>query len=143
MANNITSANAVFIITVPALGIVHQLQGFAADDAFDVDAFELAETQMGVDGKMSAGFIPTIKTQAIHLAASSDSISVFDQIYQFTIANKTPYEITGTISYTSVKKSYSLINGVLKSYKPLPDAKRVLSPQDFTIDWEAIIPSII
>lgn len=143
MANNITSANAVFIITVPALGIVHQLQGFAADDAFDVDAFELAETQMGVDGKMSAGFIPTIKTQAIHLAASSDSISVFDQIYQFSIANKTSYEITGTISYTSVKKSYSLINGVLKSYKPLPDAKRVLSPQDFTIDWEAIIPSII
>ena len=143
MANNITSANAVFIIAVPALAIVHQLQGFAADDAFDVDAQDIAENVMGVDGKKSSGWIPQMYSQAIHLQASSDSIGVIDQIYQFSNANKTFYEITGTISYPSTGKSYTLVNGSLTNYKPMADARKTLSPQDFTIVWEAIVPSVV
>jgi hypothetical protein len=143
MANNITSASAVLVIIVPELAIVHQVQGFSADSAFDVDAQDIAENVMGVDGKKSSGWIPQMYTQAVHLQADSDSIAVFDQIYQFSNINRTFYEITATLTYPATNKSYSFINGTLTNYKPLPDAKKTLDPQDFTIVWESVIPAVI
>jgi len=143
MANNITSASAVLVITCPELAIVHQVQGFAVDNAFDVDAQDIAENLLGVDGKKSSGWIPQMYTQAVHLQADSGSIAVFDQIYQFSNVNKTFYELTGTLTYPATNKSYSFINGTLTNYKPLPDAQKTLAPQDFTIVWEAVIPAII
>ena len=54
---NITSANAVFLIAVPDLAIVHQVQGFAADAAFDIGEQDVAQNLLGVDGKKSSGWI--------------------------------------------------------------------------------------
>ena len=139
----ITSADAVFIIAVPDLAIVHQLQGFAADAAFDIAEQDVAQNILGVDGKKSSGWIPQLYTQAVHLQADSDSIGVFDAIYQFQNTNKTVYSITGTVTYTATGKSYALRNGTLTSYKPFADAKTVLQPQDFSIVWEAVQPTII
>jgi hypothetical protein len=141
--NNITSANAVFILAIPALGIIHQLQGFAVDNAFDVGEQDIAENLMGVDGKKSSGWIPQMYTQAVHLQADSDSIAVFDQVYNFSNINRTFYEMTGTLTYPSTGKSYTFKNGTLTSYKPLPDAKKTLEPIDFSIVWETVIPSVI
>jgi hypothetical protein len=140
---NITSANAVFLITVPDLAIVHQVQGFAADAAFDIGEQDVAQNLLGVDGKKSSGWIPQLYTQAIHLQADSDSISVFDAIYQFQNANKTVYSITGTVTYPGTEKSYALRNGTLTSYKPFADSKSVLQPQDFSIVWEKVQPTLI
>ena len=140
---NITSANAVFLIAVPDLAIVHQVQGFAADAAFDIGEQDVAQNLLGVDGKKSSGWIPQLYTQAVHLQADSDSIGVFDAIYQFQNTNKTVYSITGTVTYTATGKSYALRNGTLTSYKPFADAKTVLQPQDFSIVWEKVQPAII
>ena len=111
---NITSSNAVFLITVPDLAIVHQVQGFAADAAFDIGEQDIAQNLLGVDGKKSSGWIPQLYTQAIHLQADSSSIDIFDTIYQFQNSNKTVYSITGTVTYNSTGKSYALRNGTLK-----------------------------
>lgn len=140
---NITSSNAVFLIAVPDLAIVHQVQGYAADAAFDIGEQDVAQNLLGVDGKKSSGWIPQLYTQAVHLQADSDSISIFDTIYQFQNTNKTVYSITGTVTYTATGKSYALRNGTLTSYKPLADAKTVLQPQDFSIVWEAVQPTIV
>lgn len=139
----ITSANAVFIITVPDIAIIHQVQGFAADAAFDIAEQDMAQNILGVDGKKSSGWIPQMYPQAIHLQADSPSISVFDTIAQFQNINKTVYAITGTVTYPGTDRSYALRNGTLTSYKPLPDAKQVLSPQDFSIVWERVQPAIL
>lgn len=139
----ITSADAVFIIAVPDLAIVHQLQGFAADAAFDIAEQDVAQNILGVDGKKSSGWIPQMYPQAIHLQADSDSISVIDAIYQFQNSNRTIYKITGTVTYNSTGRSYALKNGSLTSYKPFADAKTVLQPQDFSIVWETVQPTIV
>ena len=53
----ITSANAQVMLNVPGVFPTPvQLAGFAADDAFTQDAYDVAETRMGVDGVLSAGF---------------------------------------------------------------------------------------
>lgn len=140
---NITSADAVFVITVPELAIVHQVQGFAADAAFDVGEQDIVQNLLGVDGVKSTGWIPQMYTQAIHLQADSPSISIFDTVYQFQNTNRTFYSISGTITYNATGKSYALRNGSLTSYKPLPDAKTVLQPQDFSIVWEKVQPALI
>jgi len=140
--SDITSANAVFIITVPDLAIVHQVQGFAADNAFDVDAVQIAINIMGVDGKKSSAYIPVLWAQNVHLQADSDSKLIFDLIAQMSISNMRTYQITGTINLPSVGASFALSNGTVTDYKPLPDAKQYLQPMDFSIVWEAIRPTI-
>ena len=43
-----------------------------------------------------------------------------------------------TIVLPSVGKAYHLTTGWLKSFKALPDAKKVLDPQSYMIGYQAI-----
>ena len=57
--NTITSADCTFLITIAGLFTSPvQLQGFAADRAFETAAVDVAELVMGVDGNLSAGWVP-------------------------------------------------------------------------------------
>ena len=57
--STITSANSVFTLVVAGLFPAPvQLKGYASDKAFTTEAVDLAEVQMGVDGRMTAGFVP-------------------------------------------------------------------------------------
>ena len=55
---DISAANATLMFTVPGLFPVPvQVQGFGPDDVYSLDDIELVETQMGVDGVLSGGFV--------------------------------------------------------------------------------------
>ncbi|MGA1801484.1 phage tail fiber protein [Rhizobium sp. HT1-10] len=55
---SITSANAIITLTIPGLfNTPVQLQGFSADNIYESEVQEIAETSMGVDGKLSAGYV--------------------------------------------------------------------------------------
>ena len=74
MDTTITSANSVFTIVIAGLFPAPvQLQGYASDKAFTTEALDLAEVQMGVDGRMTAGFVPNPTKQTITLQADSPS----------------------------------------------------------------------
>ena len=74
----ITSANSTFTITAASLFPTPvQLQGYASDKAFATEALELAEVQMGVDGRMTSGYVPNVVKQTISLQADSPSRSIF------------------------------------------------------------------
>lgn len=50
MSNTITSANAVFMLSVPGVTAAPtQLYEFGVDDAFLTEAVDATETQVGVD----------------------------------------------------------------------------------------------
>lgn len=142
--NTITSANAVFLITesntFPA-GV--QLQGFAADAAFATETAETAETKLGVDGILSAGWVPRAYKQNVSLQADSDSILVFDAIAGAQDIAQDVFWLTGVITFPAVGKSYTLTRGVLTNYKVMPDAKKLLEPQEFSIIWNKVQPAII
>lgn len=141
---DITSANAVFIISVPrVLPVPQQIQGFSADDIFDFEDVDATETMMGVDGVLSGGMIYTPKPQNVSLQADSASITFFDAWYTAMQANVATYTAVGNITLTSVGKSWTLVNGFLRRYKPLPDAKKVLQPQRFRIEWQSVLPTPI
>ena len=133
---NITSANSIVMIAINSLFPVPQLlQGYAADDVFDTDPLESAETLMGVDGFLSAGFVYVPVQQTYTLQADSPSIFIFDQWWLAQQQNQTIYFAQGSVQLPAINKKYAMIQGVLSNYKIAPDARKVLQPQKFRITW--------
>lgn len=140
----ITSANSVFTITVPGIFPAPiQLQGYSAEKAWSTDQQETTESMIGVDGLKASGWVPAMIKQAVSLQANSPSKSVFNAIARAQKANRDAIVFQGTIVLPSTGESFSCINGTLKDYKPLPDAAKVLQPQEFNIEWQDIQPTLV
>lgn len=137
----ITSANASVVINVPDVFSVGQiLSGFAADDAFAHESFDMTETRMGVDGILSAGYTPNPMRFTITFQPDSPSILVFDTWGAAQEALKEALQASMTITMPSIGKAFNFNVGWLKGFKKLPDAKKVLEPQSYSIDWQDIQP---
>lgn len=140
MANSITSANSTLFLGVTSLfPIPQQLQGFGADDAYAMEVVENSEVMLGVDGIMSSGWIPQIKIMNITLQADSASNTFFEAWYAAQEAAREIFPAFGNVTQPGVKKTYTLINGVLSNYTPLAEAKKVLQPRKFQIKWQVSI----
>ena len=144
MDTTITSANSVFTIVIAGLFPVPvQLQGYASDKAFTTEALDLAEVQMGVDGRMTAGFVPNPTKQTITLQADSPSKDIFTALIQATKTAREVFYISGTIALPSTGESFTLTRGILTNAKQIPDAQKVLQPMDFVITWESVSRSLL
>lgn len=137
----ITSANSVFMLSVTGLFAVPQaLHGYSADTAFAASGVEVAETMMGVDGRMSAGWIPAPTKISMHLMADSLSIDLFEAWYSAQQARRELYWANGIIRLVGLDRSYECLNGVLSSYVPISEAAKTLRPRAFDITFESVIP---
>jgi hypothetical protein len=140
----ITSANSVFTIVIPGLFPAPvQLRGYASDKAFTTEAVDLAEVQMGVDGRMTAGFVPNPVKQTITLQADSPSKDIFTAMIQAMKTAREVFYISGSISLPSTGESFTLTRGILTNAKQIPDAQKVLQPMDFQITWESVSRSLL
>jgi len=144
MDTTITSANSVFTIVIAGLFPAPvQLQGYASDKAFTTEALDLAEVQMGVDGRMTAGFVPNPTKQTITLQADSPSKDIFTALIQATKTAREVFYISGTIALPSTGESFTLTRGILTNAKQIPDAQKVLQPVDYVITWESVNRSLL
>lgn len=135
----LTAANSVILLSVQGLfNTPVQLQGYAADDVFDIEDLTTAETMMGVDGKLSAGWVPQPIVQNFTLQADSDSVTFFEQWYQAQQRVREVYAAAGSTSLPSVGRKYTMRKGILTKYAAAPNGKKVLQPRRFTVTWEAI-----
>lgn len=134
---DITSANAVFTLSIPGvLGADVIIQGFAVDDMFASEVAESSEARMGADGRLSAGFTPYPVKMPVRLQPDSDSVDVFEQWDSVNKQLKTSNVAQGNIDYFSVGKVYTLTNGYLTRVTPFASAKKVLEPTEWEITWE-------
>lgn len=137
----ITAADATFVISSADFALAATiLEGYAADAAFATDNADTAETSLGVDGKLSAGWVPRSYNQTITLQPDSVSRQVFDALVAAQDAGRTVFRLNGVINLPGNQYSYSLSRGVLKNYSSMPSAQRVLQPMTFVIEWEKILP---
>ncbi len=141
---SLTSANAVIMLAVPGIfSSPQQLQGFSADDIFDVEQIAIAETMMGVDGILSAGMVFNKTTQNITLQSDSASIAIFDTWIQQTLADVELTECSGVILVSGIGMQFTMPKGYLTHYPPMPSLGTTVKPRKYTIDWETVIPSPI
>ena len=124
---DITSANATVAVSVGGLFSVN-LENFSADSSFTTDTVQAAETRMGVDGHLAAGYTPAIKTVTINLEAGSPSTEYMQLLRQVQVV----------ISIPSIGKRYTFSEGVLQSFKGLPDGQNVLSPTQWVFHFETM-----
>ena len=144
MAFDITSANATLILTVENLypaGV--KIEGFSTDNSFAMDDDTIAETHMGVDGKMTAGFTPSEKSITITLDAGSPSYEVLCNIYNTSKTNMTVLETSMQITVPALGKEFSLKNGVMISGHPVPSGEKVLGNTAWTFHFGKIESSSI
>lgn len=126
--NNITSANASITIT-STLGNM-DFDKFSADSALTAEAVEMVQTRIGIDGQISAGYTPTIKTFTVDFEASSSSIPYLLELAQLIETTKTPQPITLTITLPAVQKKF-VCTGFFTNYPPMFSVKQLLEPMQF------------
>jgi hypothetical protein len=141
MSGTLTVANSVISATVEALYTsATQLTGYSADDAFDFDAVENGEYQMGIDGTLSAGFVYNEIPFTVTFNADSPSVQIFENIWSYEQSNRTKLAHNWTITLPNLSRRYDLKNGFMKSYKA-PSGKKVLQPAVVQLVFARIEPS--
>lgn len=138
--STITSANCPFAIVIPGVYSAPQsIQGYSTDDAFATEAIEKAEVLMGIDGKLSAGYIFNPYKMSITLQADSGS---FDLFTNWQLAQDSVREViaaAATIIVPSIGYKFAMTNGYLTRFQAMPEAKKTLAPLKFEISWERIV----
>lgn len=138
---DITGATAVLTIVIPPIfPVPQQIQGFSADDVYDLDEIESVETLMGVDGILSGGFVWKPQAQTIMLQADSPANAIFDTWYQQQKAGQTTYVATGILVLPAIGLKFIQTVGYLTRYK-LPGAKKLIQPRRYGITWQDVAPA--
>ena len=141
LPKTITSANAqLTLFALPYLPIPVAIQGFAADSAFLIDSPAVAEVMMGVDGIMSAGYLPNITRMTIQLQADSPSMRWFNDLIAAEKAAREIAWLYGSVALPSLGVSYTLTKGVIETGTLMPPVGKVLQPQSFQIAWNDVQP---
>lgn len=141
MANTrtITAANAVLMLGITGLyNTPRRIQGFSADDVTDLDALAVGETSMGVDGRLSAGFVFNAISQNITLQADSESNDVFENWQQAERQRREKYVAFGSILIKATGRRYTLTRGFLVNTTLMPAVRKTLQPRRFTLSWESV-----
>ena len=137
---SLTVSNSVIMIVIADLfPVPQQLVGYAADDVMTTEAVDSVETVMGIDGRLTGGWMPTAKKQTFTLQADSPSIIMFDAWQQSQEAIRDAYIANAVISLSSIGRVYICTKGFLTNYTVLPDARKILQARRFQITWESVI----
>jgi hypothetical protein len=137
---SITSANAQILLTVTGVFNSPQpIQQFAAEDIFTNEPVQAAETAMGVDGVLAAGFVFAPVPWSVSLMADSPSNSFFDQWYQANVAAIDVFRANGSVWLPSLNRKFSMLNGALTTYRNMPDAAKTLRSRAFVITWQRVV----
>lgn len=135
----ITSADSTFVISSADFALAATIiEGYAADAAFAMDNVATAETSLGVDGKLSAGWIPRSYPQTITLQPDSPTRPLFNLIVGAQDAARTVYRLNAVITLPGNQFSHALARGVLKNITPMATAQKILQPMTFQIEWESV-----
>lgn len=142
MAKTITAANCILTLAIVGLyNVPQRLQGFDVDDVFDTDAITTGEVRMGVDGRMSAGFVYEAVKVGIHLQADSDSNVLFETWAATQRAQAEVMFAEGLVVLPSIGRSYVLHKGILSAVPQISPVKRVLGARTYGITFESVLPA--
>lgn len=139
MARFITSADAVVMLAVDGVYTTpQQIQGFMPDRAWENDAVQATQTQLGVDAILSAGWVPRTTKMVFSVMPDSFSSDFFTNWLAAQDANRTPLPAQGTLKLPSLGLKWTLTTGYLDTLVQIPNAAKVLEGRPFGIIWQTI-----
>ena len=140
--NTITAANSIFMLQVPGLyDSPVKIEGFSTDAAVGADAVTPTVTEFGVDGRLSAGWVPTPKVITVTLAADSPSLSLVLDWLAVQDSAREVYACNATFTMPSIGQTYSGTRGFITNVPPMPTANKTLQSLAIQITFESWTPS--
>lgn len=133
----LTTANSAFtLLARDFFPTPFNLEGYATDDSFAVEDVTPTEVFMGVDGKLSGGFVPVAKVVTFMFQADSPSLDRLDAIVAFQESQREVVIFDGTAFIQGDQSKYAMTKGFLTSYTPAATAKKTLQPRKFTFTFQ-------
>lgn len=137
MAKQITAANVKMVLVADILYPTGKnIDGFANDSLRSLDDLTLSESVMGVDGKLSHGFVKNPVTINLDLMPDQQGYKTFDNISQHMRTFNTILTLSLTIIDPTLNKKYTLTNGALTSWKAMPDATSTMQASTATMTFQ-------
>ena len=101
----LTAANSTLLMRVKGFNDNFvEIEGYAADNAFDFGQGKIGETMMGVDGQQSGGFTPYEVDFNIPTSKSRD---YFDQFTNNILQRQETRMVEFSVEITAIKKRYT------------------------------------
>lgn len=140
----ITAANSLFYLTVPGLyNSPVKIEGYSTDAMVSGDAISPVVAEMGVDGHMSVGWVPTPKALTVTLAADSPSRVIMDDWITYQDSRREVMVCSAEFTLPGIGRKYIGIRGVITSAPPMPAANKTLQATAYTITFESWQPSVL
>lgn len=138
----ITAANSTFFLTVPGLYDTPQrIEGFATDAAVSVAQTNPVVTEMGIDGHLSVGYVPTAKEVTVTLAADSPSRALLEDWTSYQDAAREVYMCSAEFVLPGINRKFVGTRGALTTSQPGSNAAQTLQSSAFVITFEQWTPS--
>ena len=140
----ITAANCSLHMTVPGLyDAPVKVEGFSSDAMVQVAQNSPAVTEMGVDGHLSMGWVPTAKEVTISLAADSPSLRLFED--WVTLQETTREVIACNMEFTipSINRKIVGLRGCMTTCQTHPSASQTLDAATYVFTFESWTPSAL
>ena len=135
---DITSATAkvkLFCALTPA-GL--SFERYAADSAWSKETNKVIESRMGIDGKISFGYTPSVKTVNFVFQPDSPTLERLAYIIQTQNTTMKPIVCQVLIDLGSIERSFYLVNACITTGDILPAGGRVLEPVTISLSYESI-----
>lgn len=134
----ITSANATVTLRVPGLyESPVTLEGFQTDAIVSPAQVNPVVAEMGADGHMSVGWVPTVKAVTFAFAADSPSRQVMEDWYSTQEALREVMLCEVEAVLPSVNRKYTGLRGALTAAQPGVNAQQTLRGSSFTVTFES------
>lgn len=134
---DITSANAELVLAAEEVfpaGVA--LQMFSTDQSYAAEAQTMAETRMGVDGHIAAGYVPAEKVVTVNLEAASPSYPYLAALASAMETNRRPYRCTLVATIPALGRVLTWSIGILYSGTRVPAGAKTLQPTTWTFHFE-------
>ena len=140
--STLTAANSVLALSIRGLYDTPQIiQGYATDDAFATANVKPVETQMGVDGLLSGGYVPYPTVMTITLQADSPSLFFFEDWIAYQESDREAYIGDGYIAIPGTGMKYNLARAFLTDASKMPGVRKTLQPRSFELTIETCQPA--
>ncbi len=138
----ITAANSTFYLTVTGLyDSPVKIEGYSTDAMVGAEAISPVVAEMGVDGHLSFGWVPTSKAVTVTLAADSPSRQTMDDWVTYQDAKGEVMVCSAEFSLPGIGRKYIGTRGAITSAPPMPGANKTLQPTAYTITFESWAPT--
>lgn len=142
MADFITSADAVFTITIKTLfNAPIRLENWSANRAWEGQNLRLADTRLSIDGKLNKGAVPAAYDMTLNFSPNSNAWDVFDALQTASRQARTVYELNGELLLKGLNRKYTFVSGCVLDISAVPNGGELLEERSVHIRWEDVLPA--